>query len=176
MRKSIAVDMDNVIADIESHYLSTYEKEYGIKVDRASLRGKPETEAFPDGVVLKFLYTPGFFRTAPVMHGSQEALKKLMEDLDVYIVSAAMQFPHSLPEKFQWLKEHFPFIHWKHMIFCGDKSKINTDFMVDDHVQNLDAFKGKTILYTASHNVNITRHIRADNWDAVIKIVWDEIG
>lgn len=171
MRKSIAVDMDNVIADIESHFLSTCEKEYGLKLDRELLKGKPEADAFPKDVIRKLLYTPGFFRSAPVMTGSQDALKNLMEDFDVYIVSAAMQFPHSLPEKFEWLAEHFPFIHWKYIIFCGDKSKVNTEFMVDDHVKNLDAFKGKPILYTASHNLNIMRHTRADDWDAVIKIV-----
>jgi 5'(3')-deoxyribonucleotidase len=168
---SIAVDMDNVIADIETYFLSTYEKEYGQKVERKSLKGRPETEGFPKDVILKFLNTPGFFRNAPVMPGSQDAVKDLMQDFDVYIVSAAMQFPQSLPEKFDWLAEHFPFIHWKHIIFCGDKSKVNMDFMVDDHVKNLDAFKGKTILYTASHNTNVTGHQRADNWDEVVKII-----
>lgn len=164
--------MDNVIADIESHYLSTYEKQFGVKVEREFLRGKPETEAFPGDVIMKFLHTPGFFRTAPVMRGSQEAVKKLMEDFDVYIVSAAMQFPQSLPEKFEWLAEHFPFVQWKHIIFCGDKSKISTDFMVDDHLKNLDAFKGKTIIFTASHNVHVKGHERADNWEDVISIVY----
>ena len=163
--------MDNVIADMESHYIITYEKEYGIKVAPESLRGRPEAEAFPDGIIHKFLFTPGFFRTAPVMPGSREAIKKLMADFDIYIVSAAMQFPHSLSEKLDWISEHFPFIHWKQIIFCGDKSKINTDIMIDDHVKNLDVFTGHTIIYTASHNVNITRHTRADTWDDVLKIV-----
>ena len=33
MIKSIAIDMDNVIADIETHLVNLYEKEYNVKVD-----------------------------------------------------------------------------------------------------------------------------------------------
>ena len=48
MRKSIAIDMDNVIADIESNWINLYYKAYGVKVTKQDLHGKPEDEAFPD--------------------------------------------------------------------------------------------------------------------------------
>ena len=37
MIKSIAIDMDNVIADIETHLVNWYEKEYKVTVDRTAL-------------------------------------------------------------------------------------------------------------------------------------------
>jgi len=89
-------------------------------------------------------------------------------------VSAAMEFPQSLTEKYEWLQEHFPFISWRNIIFCGDKSIINTDYMIDDHVKNLDYCKGKTFIYTAGHNIHIDRHTRVNNWDEVVQLLEQE--
>jgi 5'-nucleotidase len=175
-RKSIAIDMDNVIADVviadvATHFINWYERDYGLTVEKESLLGIPEMDAFPDGAVMKFLFTPGFFRSVPVMPGAQAAVKKLMEDFDVYIVSAAMEFPHALFEKYEWLKEHFPFVHWRHIIFCGDKSVIATDYLIDDHCKNLDTCHGQAIIYTAAHNVNVTHHKRVNDWDEVLSFM-----
>lgn len=175
-RKSIAIDMDNVIADVASHYIAWYGKECGIKVQPDVFLGVPESEAFPDNAIRRFLNTPGFFRTVPVMPGAIAAVKRLMQHFDIYIVSAAMEFPQSLTEKYEWLQEHFPFISWRHIIFCGDKSIVNTDYMIDDHVKNLDYCKGKTFLYTAGHNIHIDRHTRVNNWDEVVQLLEQEIS
>ena len=172
MKKSIAIDMDGVIADTETHFIDWYERDYGIKVSREEIIGLKEEEMFPDKTAArKFAFTPGFLRTLPVMQGAVEAVKTLMEHFEVYIVSAAMEFPQSLPEKTAWLKEHFPFIDWRHIIFCGDKSIINTDFMIDDHIKNLDYFKGTTIMFHAFHNVNYHHHQRVNNWDEVLALL-----
>ena len=167
--KSIAIDMDNLIADVESQYIDWYERDYGVRIDRQQLLGKPELDAFPDKTaVRKFLFTPGFFRTVRVIPGAKEAVQQLMQQYRVYIVSAAMEFPQSLPEKYQWLQEHFPFITWRHIIFCGDKSIIGTDYMIDDHVKNLDYCSGKGLLFSAAHNCNINHHVRLNNWQEVL--------
>ncbi len=167
--KSIAIDMDNVIADVESNYIVWYEREYGVRIDKQQMLGKPEMEAFPDKTaVRRFLFSPGFFRSVPVVPGAIEAVQQLMRHYMVYIVSAAMEFPQSLPEKYEWLQEHFPFISWRHIIFCGDKSIIATDYMIDDHIKNLDYFKGKGLLFSALHNTGINHHIRLNNWQEVL--------
>jgi len=167
--KSIAIDMDNVIADVETHFVDWYERDYGIRVEREQMLGKPESEALPDKeAVWKFVFTPGFFRTVPVIPGAVEGVKELMKYYRVYIVSAAMEFPQSLFEKYEWLKEHFPFIKWNHIVFCGDKSIINTDYLVDDHIKNLDNCSGKALLYTASHNIDIKHHERLNDWKEVV--------
>jgi hypothetical protein len=46
--KSIAIDMDNVIADIESQYIAWYQQKFGVAIPKEQLMGVPETEAFPD--------------------------------------------------------------------------------------------------------------------------------
>lgn len=176
MRKSIAIDMDGVIADEVVQLLTYYEIHYAAKIRPAELTGRSEDEVLPERDAFnKLSAMPGYFRTIPVMAGAVEAVKKLMENFDVYIVSAAMQYPHSLSQKLEWLGEHFPFISWRNIIFCGDKSIIGTDYMIDDHIKNLDVFKGRTIMFNAFHNVNHTHHQRVNNWDEVLKLMTKEV-
>jgi len=168
MKKSIAIDMDGVLADVEDHILQWYKEETGIVMTREDMKGKHEEELFPDRAVLrKILNKPSFFRTLPVMEGAVEAVKYLMEEYEVYVVSAAMEFPLSLFEKREWLSEHFPAISWKNIVFCGDKSIIDTDYLIDDHCKNLDFCKGKPLMFTAFHNVNMDHHERINHWSEV---------
>ena len=168
-RISIAVDMDGVLADTETHFIQYYEAESGEKVDRNTLLGVPESQSLSR---IKQLFAicayARFFQNTSVYSGSVYAIKTLMEDFDVFIVSAAMEFPLSLYEKKQWLEEHFPFISWKNIVFCGDKSIIKTDYLIDDHLKNLDNFTGIPLLFTASHNVHVTSHHRLNNWDEIL--------
>jgi 5'-nucleotidase len=118
MNKSIAIDMDGVLADVEQQFLDWYHRDFGIRYDRNYLIGKDNHNAFHEpGIMRKFVVSPGFFLDIPVMTGAVEAVQKLMEKYEVYIVSAAMEFPLSLPEKLSWLNLHFPFIGWKNIIF-----------------------------------------------------------
>lgn len=91
-----------------------------------------------------------------------------MEHFDVYIVSAAMEFPLSLYEKKQWLEEYFPFVSWKNIVFCGDKSIVKTDYLIDDHLKNLDHFTGVSLMFAASHNIYHNHHKRFNNWEEIL--------
>jgi 5'(3')-deoxyribonucleotidase len=173
-RKTIAIDMDGVIADTVANFIDWYEREHKVRVGKDAFDGKPEAEGLPGNAVRKYVYMPGFFRTVPVMEGAKEAVTELMKDFDIYIVSAAMEFPQSLFEKYEWLREHFPFIPWKNIIFCGDKSIIGTDYMIDDHVRNLDCCKGKTLMFSAGHNAGINHHTRVNNWQEVLTFLSKE--
>jgi 5'-nucleotidase len=173
-KKRILVDMDHVMADITSQYIKWYKDLTGVEVDRDSLMGKPEDQAFPrPELIREFLYRPGFFRNAKVMPGSQQVMKALNETYEVFVVSAAMEFPQSLSEKYEWLQEHFPFIHWRQVIFCGSKKPVTGDFMIDDHLKNLNNFQGEKLLFTATHNVNFEsqEYTRVNNWEAVRDIL-----
>lgn len=142
-KKILLVDMDHVIADLTSQYIKYYKGATGMEMKRNDLLGKPEAEAFPDPQLIKrFLHAPGIFRNASVIPDSQCVVQELNELFELYIVSAAMEFPQSLIEKFDWLSEHFPFIKWPQIIFCGSKKNILGDYMIDDHPKNLDNFKG----------------------------------
>ena len=170
-KKRLLVDMDGVLADVYKQFIAMEEKESGIKLPIEILVGKPEYEVFKNG--RKHVNTKGFFRNVPLMNGCVETMKKLNEKYDVFIVSAAMEFPNSLPEKYSWLKEHFPFITWQQIVFCGSKIIVHGDIMIDDHYKNLDNFKGQTILFTQPHNDghDDKGHTRVHSWKDILNIL-----
>tara|TARA_R110002124_G_scaffold250051_3_gene415119 strand:- start:184 stop:705 length:522 start_codon:yes stop_codon:yes gene_type:complete len=172
MKKTLAIDMDNVLVNIEENWINWYEREFGVRVSKEAMLGVNEDEAFPDKAAARsLLYKPGFFLNAPIIAGAHDALLELKKEYEIYIVSAAMEFPNSLIEKHDWLKNNLPFISWRNIVLCGDKSIIGTDLLIDDHVKNLDFFKGESILYTAGHNIHIDRYTRVNNWEEVLKLL-----
>ncbi len=169
MKKRIALDMDEVIADINSKYLDIFEKELGKRPEKKEYWGKKLYKLHPEAMKFRQnLFEKGFFRDLPVIKGSQEGVKALMEHYEVFITTAASEFKNSLGDKHEWLQEHFPFIHWKNFVFCGDKSIIRADYMIDDHANNLESFQGKGLLFTASHNISENRFTRVNNWEEVV--------
>ncbi|HXS55412.1 MAG TPA: hypothetical protein VN726_04750 [Hanamia sp.] len=169
--ETISVDMDGVLADVYSQFIKMHAAESGETLILENLEGLAEFEAFKHGP--KHVRTDDFFRTASVMAKSQEILKKLNERYKVFIVSSATEFPKSLTEKQSWLNEHFPFITWQQMVFCGSKEIIKADIMIDDHFKNLDHFDGRTILFTQPHNKlnHNHKHQRVDSWEEIEKLL-----
>ncbi|MFT3827603.1 MAG: 5'(3')-deoxyribonucleotidase [Chitinophagaceae bacterium] len=174
-RKRVLIDMDQVMADITTHFIEWYKEATGEQIPYEQLLGRPEVEAFPKPeLIRKFLYTPGFFRTAKVMPGSQEVVAALNKHYEVFIVSAATEFPQSLAEKIEWLQEHFPFIGWQQVVLCGSKKPVTGDYMIDDHLKNLDPFEGEKILFTATHNSHIQGYTRVNNWEEVRELLLND--
>lgn len=168
--KRIAVDMDGVLADVYSQFILYHEKDCGVRLEMDKLDGLPEFEAFPNG--RQHANTRGFFRTVPVVEGSVDVLERLNHRYEVFIVSAALEFPTSLDDKRAWLDEHFPFIRWQQIVFCGSKEIVRADIMIDDHLKNLDRFVGDTFLFAQPHNRSVhTRHRRVDSWKEIDDIL-----
>jgi 5'-nucleotidase len=174
--KRILVDMDGVLADIYQRFFELHEEETDIRKTFNEIIGMKEGDAFP--ALGDWVMTPGFFRSMPVMPGSQKGLKLLNEKYDVTVVSMATEFPISLTDKQLWLHDNFPFINWKQIVFCGDKSLIRADIMIDDHLKNLDNFEGETILFTQPHNITeiASRHKRVCSWDEIEKILLNNMN
>jgi 5'-nucleotidase len=167
----LAVDMDGVLADVYEQFFRYDEIDFGHRSPREEVIGVEERKAFP--YINEYVYKKGFFRTAPVVQDSVEIVAQLNETYEVFIVSAAMEFPQSLPEKLEWLSENFSFLTWQQFVFCGSKTIIDADIMIDDHFKNLDDFKGTTILFTQPHNQLKTagRHKRANSWSEIASIL-----
>jgi 5'(3')-deoxyribonucleotidase len=165
----LIVDMDDVMADATGQFINYYEKEFGVRIDRAVLNGKGEGEGFPahHSVVAEFPYRAQFFRTMSVNEHCGEVMQELNKKYEVFIVSAAIEFPQSLNEKLQWLKEHFPFLSWKQIVFCGSKKVVHGNYMIDDLVYNLEHFPGEKFIFTAPHNIHLNHFNRLNSWKEV---------
>lgn len=171
MKKRLIVDMDGVLANVYEQFLNFEEKEFGFRQPMENLLGKREADVFKNEKV--YVNSKGFFRTVPLMKGSVDAVKELNKKYELFIVSAAMEFPNSLSEKYEWLSEYFPFISWKQIVFCGLKTVIRGDIMIDDYFKNLDHFTGETILFTQPHNIGMDDkvHKRVSSWNEALQLL-----
>ena len=127
-RPRIAVDMDEVIADAFGKVLDTFNAATGSKITREELSEKgfegtmratltPEMFAEYE----RMCHSGDFFADLALMEGSQEALRALSEDYEIFIASAAMDVPSSFDAKYKWLQRHFSFIPPSHYVFAGIK-------------------------------------------------------
>ena len=165
--------MDEVIADPMGEMIEWYRKEYDADVDWDKMLAGSWVKGFPDQhqpLVMDRLMAPGFFRHLPVIEDSVDVLRELNKRYEVFIVSAAMEFPNSLKDKLEWLLEHFPFFSWKQVALTGSKDLVYGDYMIDDHIKNLKGFSGKPYLFTAAHNLEITGYDRINNWQEAAAI------
>lgn len=166
----IAIDMDEVLADTLSEHLARYNRDHGESVTKADLEGKwlwdivsIDRHERLEG----YLRSEDFFEDLPVIADSQRVLRALAERFEIYIATSAMEFPNSFGPKYRWLRRHFPFLDPRHFVFCGDKSILRADYLIDDQPRHFLTFSGQGILFTAPHNMGVSGYPRVDNWEQV---------
>ncbi|BBO34500.1 hypothetical protein PLANPX_4112 [Lacipirellula parvula] len=175
-RVRIAVDMDEVIADSHGRHVELYRRDFGVHLAEEQLLGRRFSEAVHEDhrlAVKQYAHELDFFSSLSVIPDSQDVLARLYERHDVFIASAAMEFPTSFVPKFEWLREYFPFFSWENVVFCGDKSIIAADYLIDDIPRNLERFGGEGILFSAPHNRKETRFRRVQGWAEIAELFLD---
>lgn len=171
MKKVIAIDLDDVLADLVESWVEVVNKNENENVRSCDIKCWDIKKYFKCNKKVFTYLTYDFFRGLPVKKDSQEIVKKLSKIYDVYIATSATKIPDSLKAKVEWLNEHFPFISADKIVLCGDKSVIKADIMIDDGVHNLKAFSGEKILFDAPHNRDCNEFTRAKNWNEIKNIL-----
>jgi 5'(3')-deoxyribonucleotidase len=192
-RKIIAVDMDEVIADALQEHLDRYNRDFANDetpaITLADLHGRRLWQVIPahrHAILDNYFRDGDFFRNLGVMPHAQRVLERLQSRYEIFIASAAMEVPSSFAAKYDWLADNFPFIPTSHIVFCGDKSILRADYLIDDNPRQLALFENKQhgeseavshngatregILYTSPANVDITGYRRVNDWLAVEKM------
>ena len=172
--KRIAIDMDEVIADAYKRIIDWYERDFNRRISLEELQGKSFIDVVPPehrDKIREYLHTDGFFKDMAVIDGSEEVIFELSKKYEIFITTAAMEFPTSFVHKYEWMKAHFPFIPWTHIVFCGDKSIIHADYLIDDRSRHFKHFTGQGILFTSPHNVHETWTPRVNNWQDVAALL-----
>ncbi|QQE81349.1 5'-3'-deoxyribonucleotidase [Alicyclobacillus sp. SO9] len=167
--KRIAVDMDEVVADFGGKHLKLYNETYQESVSAEDFLGRRlwQYDSHRADEILEMLNDTDFFRDLDVVEGSQDVLKELHEHYEIFIATAAMERPTSFTAKYEWLREHFPFLSDKNFVFCGNKGILHADYLIDDSVRHFKGFVGQGILYTAGHNIHEEGYVRVKNWQEV---------
>jgi 5'-nucleotidase len=163
----ICVDMDEVVADTLAEHLRRYNKAFDEDVTTDDLAGKGLWEIAPldrQAQLRAFLDAEDFFEVLDVIPDSQRVLEQLSTRFEIFIATQAMVVPNSLGPKYHWLQRHFSFIPPTHYVFCGTKSILRADYLIDDQPRNLARFEGQGLLYSAPHNLEVSGFVRVNNW------------
>ena len=169
-KERISIDMDDVMTDAVGRFIDLYGQKFN--EDLSALRNPGSTlqnTVPPDrlAAVMQFPHQKDFFKDLPIKEGCQEVIRQLQEKYDIYVVTAAMEFELCFTDKYNWLKEHLPFIPWTNLVFCGHKSIICTEYLIDDAERNLKSFTGTPLVFTAPHNAHLTEYTRFNTWQEV---------
>ena len=154
-------DMDNVLVDFQSGINKLDEAEKQQYGEYCDLDGTKHEAHYDD--------VPGIFAKMDPMPGAIEAVHKLAEKYDVYILSTApWKNPTALNDKLSWVKKHFGAeegsVFYKRVIFSHHKDLClcHGDYLIDDRddKNGTEKFKdaGKLIHFGAPE---------FPNWDAV---------
>ncbi len=166
-REIICVDMDEVIADALGEHLLRYNRDFGSNITVDDLHGKWLWDFVPEErqqALYNYMCSEDFFEVLGVMPEAQRVLQRLESRYEVFIATAAMEVPSSFNAKFKWLGRHFPWIPPARVVFCGDKSILRGDFLIDDNPRQLRLFRGEGILFTAPANVRVEGFRRVNDW------------
>ena len=165
-RLRIAIDMDEVMADALGEHVRRYNAAFGASVTPADLHGTHLEDYVPDAhrTATLAMLDASFFANLDPLPGCQDVVRELCDRHDVFIVTAAMDVPCSFEAKYQWLRRHFPFIRPANIVFCGDKSVVEADYLIDDRARHFSRFKGRPVLFSAPHNAREGRYTRVHSW------------
>ncbi|MGC4001582.1 MAG: hypothetical protein QM767_30625 [Anaeromyxobacter sp.] len=168
----IAIDMDDVLVDTHTAQVAWYRDRFGYAWSEAEQAGRelhqlvsPEHRDAHEAM----LHEGAFFADLPPMPGAAEVVRRLSERYEVFVASAATEYPASFSAKFGWLRRHLPFHPGSHVVFCGDKSILAAEYLIDDSPHHFARFRGQGILFSAPKNLRETRYSRVASWEEVAR-------
>lgn len=135
-KKKLFFDMDGVLVDFQSG------------IDKLSEDVKKEYEERLDEV-------PGIFSLMDPMPGAIDAVHKLSEYYEVYILSTApWNNPSAWTDKINWLTKHFGDLFKKRVIITHCKNLCHGDYLIDDRDKNgASDFAGEWIEFGPDYGI-----------------------
>ena len=131
-RELIFIDMDGVLADMESG-MKAWSDKFGI----------PVKELFDKD----FYHTPGFYRDLPPIPGACAAFNRIAKKYEVYILTApSWENPSCYTDKRLWVEKYLGNAAYKRLIITNDKSLFTGKALIDDRTKyGVTKFKGEHI-------------------------------
>ena len=128
--------MDNVLVDFQSGLNQVSEEEKAKYADDG--KGKPHYDDIP-----------GLFSLMEPMPGAIEAVHRLAEKYDCYILSTApWENPSAWSDKLLWVKKYLGELFYKRLIISHHKNLCHGDYLIDDRGNNgTSEFDGEWIQF-----------------------------
>ncbi len=175
----ILVDMDGVLADLETQFLQIWRSRHPQKFfvpleERTTFYIRDD---YPEGLkplVDDVYWEPGFFKGMEIVPGAKQALAEMRAlGLDVFLCSSPLRkYRHCVLEKFEWVDMHLGSDWTQRLVLTRDKTLVQADILIDDKpvitgVESKPAWEH--ILYDRPYNrTSDKRRLTWDTWKSVL--------
>lgn len=173
----IAVDVDNVLNNLQEAVIKVFNQRYGTKYTMSDFNHYNVSECLSKEDAINFiaLYSePGIYDTVAPLQDSQKVLTKLKNaGHEVYLVTQSK--PSIFEEKTKWIKYHYH-IDDSHIVCMKNKWLFKCDVMVEDNLENLlGGHHYDRICFDYQWNRNVRDEVygihRVSNWQEAINVI-----
>lgn len=178
---SIAIDVDQVVADLHTEWFRLYNIDYNDTLTNDDII-EDQIDQFVKaecGIKIRdYLAMHTLYDNIKPINGALEGVQYL-RNLGHRIVYASSCVVGTGDDKLNWLVKHgFTKINPEYKtcnewVVASDKSWINADIMIDDRPKNIKAFKGVGVVFDAPYNKNCVADARMKSWKDIGKVLAD---
>jgi 5'(3')-deoxyribonucleotidase len=179
----ILLDCDGILSDFTTRVTQLVNEELGTTSnswditiwDFAAALGLDAETAFK--IKRKLGATEGFAASILPYPGAADAVRKLKEIADVYVVTSPWNSNKTwVYEREAWLLKHFGISH-RHVMHGSAKYLCAGDFFVDDKVEHLELWQaehpdGVAVKWKTLHNPSeIWSGVTTNDWNEILRLV-----
>lgn len=159
---TIAVDVDDVCADLLTEWLRRYNRDHGDNLTPEDVDGwdlAPQVKTECGKLIYRYLHDDDLYLDIKP-HPHALAAVELMRRAGHRVLFVTSCVVGSVDAKVHWLMDHGFLPHGnmqRDFIAASDKSLIRADYLIDDHVGNLEGLSERTrgILIERPHNRDV---------------------
>ncbi len=178
VKKTILVDMDEVLDDMDRKWVSYLNSRYGTHTRYEDVKEWDMTKAFPGlsrGQVYGAILEEELYRNFEPTEGAAEVLQKLIgEGHDIFVVTNT-PYQVAKVKMEEVLFKYYPFLSWEQCIFTSKKQMIRGDVLIDDSPGNLEGGEYVKLLFSAPYNRDYDAEkngmIRVNSWEEIYAVI-----
>ena len=179
----VAVDVDEVIANLLEEWLKRYNRDFSDnltieKITKWDITKFVKKECGDQ--IFKYLYEDDIYDFVQPIPGAIAGIKYLRNE-GLRVIFATSCVKGMSDKKVEWLVRHELLDKNNRtqldFIAATDKSLVNADILVDDRCKNIMMFNArnkytnKGILFDAPYNKNCSKALRANDWNEVVRFI-----
>lgn len=176
----VLVDMDGVLNDLGIQVVNkitdkgykfdpAYDYKYHLEGGILNSKGIRLPGEKQKAILKEIFFDQSFWRGLNPLPGSQDCLKWINDNYDVFIATTPFRFTEAFKgSKIAWLELHYPFIKTSQVIFSAEKWKLDGDVIIEDKAETLEECKKVgmvTIAYDQLYNLDCHCDYRLEEWD-----------
>src|SRR5258706_7253013 len=168
MQEIIACDIDDVLADLMSVWLTKYNLEFSDSLSESDIKTWNISPYTKIGLqMFDYLKDPSIYDKVQPVENSLWGIEKLRL-LDYRIIFVTAFNAGLAGRKYQWLKEYNFDVKREDYFECVDKSLIASQYLIDDKIENVENAYGQGIIFHRRWNKDVQCYPRVKDWLDVV--------